>query len=281
MLHIVTDGAADFPPGWEARYGVQVIPINIQIKGQTYLQGIEMDDEAFYRFVERERVIPKTAQPSPEQFVAFYRRIARPGDVIISPHVSARLSGTYESAVQAARQLAGEIEVHPFDSGGGSAGLAFMCRKIRLLAEAGATVQQILDRLACMRERIAIVLTLDTLEYARLSGRVKAAQAAAASLLRIKPIVELREGFLEMAGKVRTRARSLEEVVQRIKAKMEPRAAHVAVVHARAPEAADWLRQRVRQVMRVRELVTSHLSIAVTAHLGPGTVGLVAYPAEE
>ncbi len=281
MVHIVTDGAADFPSGWIERYRVQVIPINIQMGERTYLQGVEIDDEAFYRFVERERVIPKTAQPSPQQFVAFYRQVARPGEVIVSPHVSARLSGTYASALQAARELAGEIEVHPFDSGGGSAGLAFMCREARLLADAGATVQQILERLAWLREQIAIVLTLDTLEYARLSGRVRAAQAVAASLLRIKPIVELREGFLEMAGKVRTRARALEEVARRIKAKMGARPAHVAVVHARAPEAAQWLAQRVSQVMQVREVVTSRLSIAVTAHLGPGTVGLVAYPAEE
>lgn len=281
MLHIVTDGAADFPQGWLERYRVAVIPINIQMKGRTYLQGVDVNDEDFYRFVEQEQVIPKTSQPSPQQFVAFYRRIAQPGDTVLSLHVTSRLSGTFHSAIQAAKELADEIKVVPFDSLGGSAGLAFMCRDARVMADAGATLEQILARLAWLRERISVVLTLDNLTYARLSGRVRATQALAASLLRVKPVVELRNGFLDMVDKVRTRSRSLEAVVQRVKAKMGASPVHVAVVHARAPQAAQWLHERVRQVFNVRELITTNLSIAVACHLGPGTAGVVAYPAEE
>ena len=226
-------------------------------------------------------MIPKTAQPSPQQFIAFYRRIAKPGDTILSLHVTSRLSGTFHSAVQAAKELADELKVIPFDSLGGSAGLAFMCRDARVWAEAGATLEQILERLQWLREHISIVLTLDSLEYARLSGRVRAAQALAASLLRIKPIVELHEGFLDIVDKVRTRSRALEALVQRVKAKIGDRPVHLAVVHARAPQAATWLKERARQLFQVRELITTNLSIAVTVHLGPGTAGLVAYPAEE
>ncbi len=281
MLRIVTDGAADFPQGWLERYQVAVIPINIQMKGRTYLQGVEVDDETFYRFVEQERVVPKTSQPSPQQFVDFYRRVARPGDTVLSIHVTSRLSGTFHSALQAAKELANEIRVVPFDSKGGSAGLAFMCREARVLAEAGATLEHILERLEWLRQHISVVLTLDSLEYARLSGRVRAVQAMAASLLRIKPIVELRDGFLDMVDKVRTRSRALEAVVQRVRAHIGARPAHVAVVNARAPQAAQWLRERAQQVLHVRELIMTNLSIAVTANLGPGTVGMVAYPGEE
>ncbi|HEY57812.1 MAG TPA: DegV family protein [Anaerolineae bacterium] len=281
MLRIVTDGAADFPPGWLERYRVAVIPINIQMKGRTYLQGVDVNDDDFYRFVEQERVIPKTSQPSPQQFVAFYRRIAQPGDTVLSIHVTSRLSGTFHSAVQAAKELVDEMKVVPFDSLGGSASLAFMCRDARAMAEAGATLEQILARLTWLREHISVVLTLNSLEYARLSGRVRAAQALAAGLLRIKPVVELRDGFLDMVDKVRTRSRSLEAVVQRVKAGVGFRPAHVAVVNARAPQAAQWLHERVQQVLKVRELITTNLSIAVAANLGPGTAGVVAYPAEE
>lgn len=281
MLRIVTDGAADFPPGWLERYRVAVIPINIQMKGRTYLQGVDVNDDDFYRFVEQERVIPKTSQPSPQQFVAFYRRIAQPGDTVLSIHVTSRLSGTFHSAVQAAKELVDEMKVVPFDSLGGSAGLAFMCRDARVMAEAGATLEQILARLTWLREHISVVLTLNSLEYARLSGRVRAAQALAAGLLRIKPVVELRDGFLDMVDKVRTRSRSLEAVVQRVKARVGFKPAHVAVVNARAPQAAQWLGERVQQVLKVRELITTNLSIAVAANLGPGTAGVVAYPAEE
>ena len=110
---------------------------------------------------------------------------------------------------------------------------------------------------------------------------MRAVEALAASLLQIKPIVAVRAGLLEVVGKVRTRRRALEEVVQRIKAGLGSEALHLAVVHARAPQAAAALRTKARQMLRVRELVLTTLSVPVTVHLGPGTVGLVAYPAEE
>ncbi len=281
MLHIVTDGAADFPPGWREQLQVHVIPINIHIGDRQYLQGIDMDDDMFYQVVEREGVVPKTSQPSPYQFVQFYQRIARPGDTILSLHVTAKLSGTYASAVAAARQLADKLHIFPFDTGCGSAGMAFMCAAARRWAEQGLAVETILARLAQMRRRVSVILTLDSLDYARMSGRVKALQAALASMLRIKPIVELRDGWLEASGRVRTRRRALEEVVQRMKDRVGEHLVDVAVVHARAPEAAAWLRERVQQVFRLRQLVTTNLSIAVAANLGPGTTGLVAVPVVE
>lgn len=280
MIHIVTDGAADFPPGWLERLGVHVIPINIHIGDKALLQGVDIDDETFYRTVEREGVIPKTSQPSPYQFARFFERIAQVGDTILSLHVTAKLSGTYASAVQAARELADKFRVIPFDTGAGSAAIAFMCAAVRRWLDQGLDADTVVQRLEAMRRQVQIVLTLDTLEYARMSGRVKALQASLASMLRIKPIIELQDGMLELTGRVRTRSRALEEVVQRIKARVGDRLVDLAAVHARAPEAAAWLRERAREVLHVREVVTTNLSIAVAANLGPGTTGLVAVPVE-
>jgi DegV family protein with EDD domain len=160
MLRIVTDGAGDMPAEWLEAYDLQIIPINIQFKEQTFLQGIDLSNEDFYRLVDQSGVIPKTSQPTPQQFVDFYRRVAKAGDTILSMHVTAKLSGTYESAIMASRELEGVYRVIPFDSATGSAGLGFLCKEARLMDRGGASIEEILQRMESLRESMHIVLTL-------------------------------------------------------------------------------------------------------------------------
>src|ERR1035437_3409948 len=180
MLRIVTDGAADMLVGWEKEYDIQVIPINMQFGEKTYLQGIDLSNEDFYRMVEASGKIPKTSQPSPYQFKQFYESVAKAGDTILSLHVTSKLSGTFESAVTAASELDGQFNIVPFDSGAGAAALGMMCPGARLMERAGATIQQIIERMYRIRQGVQIVLTVDKLDYARMSGRVGTLQAALA-----------------------------------------------------------------------------------------------------
>ena len=281
MFRIVTDGAADMPAGWEKEYDIQVVPINIQFGDKTYLQGVDLTNEAFYRMVEENGKIPKTSQPSPFQFKEFYERVAKSGDTILSMHVTSKLSGTFESAVAAARELAGKFNIIPFDSGSGSAALGMMCREARMMERAGAASQQIVERMHQIRRNVQIVLTMDKLDYARMSGRVGALQAALASALNVKPIVVLREGLLDVAERVRTRGKALERVVEMLHNRFEKEPVHVAAVHARDLGSAQALFERARKIFNIRELIITELSVAVAANLGPGTVGLIVYPAGE
>lgn len=281
MFHIVMDSAGDLPVEMLQEYDIEVIPVNIHFNEQTYLDGVDLNKADFYRMVQGSRRIPKTSQPSPYQFVQFYRRIAQPGDTILSVHVSAKLSGTFASAQTAAQELTGEYDVIPFDSAGGSAGMGFMCLEARLMARAGASLQDILTRLRAMRRQIQIILTLDTLDFARLSGRVTTLQTVLASMLSIKPVIELHNGVLEIAARVRTRSRSLRYVIERIHERFGNSPLNVAVVHAEDIESGKKLLAQVRNVLQCKRLMLVDLSISVAANLGPGTVGIVAYPAGE
>jgi DegV family protein with EDD domain len=272
------DGAGDIPAAWLAAYEIEVIPINIHFGEKTYLQGVDLTNPEFYRLVYDYRVIPKTSQPSPRQFIDFYRRIARPGDTVLSLHVTSRLSGTFASAESAARELEGEITVIPFDSASGSAAMGYLCQEARLLDRAGASLEAILAHLAQLREQIAIILTLDTLEFARLSGRVRTLQAALASILNLKPVVILRDGVLDMADRVRTRRRSLERVLEMLDARFGGQLINAAVVHAQDLPTGQELLEMVRLRFHCQQLILTELSISVAANLGPGTVGVVAYP---
>ncbi len=280
MLKIVTDGAADMPAEWREKFNIDVIPINIHFGEKTYLQAVDLDNEGFYRLVDESHKIPKTSQPSPFQFSEFYQKIAQPGDTILSIHVTSKLSGTFNSAVTAARELAEKFNIIPLDSMNGSAGIAFLCREARRLDALGKSAGEIVESLNGLRQRVRVMLVLDTLEYARLNGRVGAIQAAMASLLRVKPIVVLKDGVLEIVEKVRTRQASFDRLLEMVKEAVGDRLVDMAIVHARDVHSGQQLMARAREVFNIRELFLADLSISVAANLGPGTVGIVFQPVE-
>ena len=277
MLKIVMDSAGDIPQEWRSEYEIEVIPINIQFENKTYQQGIDLSNDDFYHLADSSGVIPKTSQPTPQQFVDFYNRIAEVSDTVLSLHVTSKLSGTFNSAVLAARQLKNKLNIIPYDSGSGSAAVGFMCKEIRQLDRAGATLQAILARLDVIRQNVNVVLTLDTLEYARRSGRVKALQAALAALVNIKPVIILKDGALDMREKVRTRQRAINRVLEIIQQRVGDRLVNIAVVHSQSLEAAKELMKKVNETFHVNEAILSDLSIGVAANLGPGTIGIIAY----
>ncbi|GAB4505565.1 MAG: DegV family protein [Anaerolineales bacterium] len=280
MLRIVTDGAADLPPGWEEEYDIKVIPINIQFGEKTYLQFEELDNEGFYKLVDESGKIPQTSQPSPHQFTEFYKKIAQIGDTILSIHVTSKLSGTFASAVAAAEAVKHLFKVIPLDSVGGSMGLGFMCRAARLMDRAGKSVQEIVQYLESVRSRIQIILTLDTLDYARMSGRVGALSAALASFLNVKPIAMLQDGLVNMVDKVRTRKAAVDRMLEIGRAAVGDLPVCIGVLQARDPEAGRALLEEARKHFNFQEAVMAELSISLAANFGPGTLGLVLYPAE-
>jgi DegV family protein with EDD domain len=281
MLKIVLDTAGDLPNGWQDMYDIDMIPINIIHGGKTYRQGIDISYEGFYKMVEKEGVIPSTSQPTPYQFVEFYRQIANEGDQVLSIHVTEKLSGTMDSANQAARELINELNVSPFDSASGSLVMGMMAKEARIMDRNGKPLREIINRLERIRDQHRLVFTLDTLKFARMSGRVKHLQAALAALLKVKPIIELKKGILEMGEKVRSRAQSIDLLLNKMEKTFGDQRIMVGVIHARDQQAGVNLLQRVIERFNCAEAVLSELSISLSAHFGPGTLGLTAYPVEE
>ena len=281
MLRIVTDGAADLPAEWEKEFDIHVVPVNIRFGEKTYLQYVDLDNAAFYRMVDETKTIPKTSQPSPHQFAEFYKKIAQEGDTIISVHVTSKLSGTYASAVQAAGDVKGMFRVLPVDSMVGSVAIGLMCREARKMDRAGKSADEIVRTLESIRERVRAIFTLDTLEYAKMSGRVGAMQAALASLMNVKPIAVLKDGVLNITERVRTRKASIRRVIEMAEQEFGKTPIYLGVLQANDKPSGEALLAEARQHFNiVGEPVLTDLSISVAANLGPGTVGLVLYPVE-
>lgn len=281
MLRIVTDGAADILPEWEKEFDIKVIPINLHFGEKTYIQNVDLDFDGFYKLVDdKSNPFPKTSQPSPHQFMEFYKKNFQPGDTILSIHITSKLSGTYASAVSAADELKGTFNVITFDSLGGSMGTGMMCRTARQMERAGKGVDEIVRYLESIRDQTHIILTLDTLEYARRSGRVGTFSAALASVLNVKPIALLQNGLVNMVDRVRTRKAALKHVLALGKELVGDKPVHLGVVHARDIESGKALLEEAKKQFNVKSVGMTDLSISLAINFGPGTVGLVLYPAE-
>jgi DegV family protein with EDD domain len=281
MLGIVTDGAVDIPSGWREEFGIKRIPINVHFGEKTFTQDVELTLDEFYKMVDdKSNPFPKTSQPSPHQFVEFYKQNFQPGDTILSIHITSKLSGTYASAVAAAEELKGTYNVVTFDSLGGSLGVGFMCRTARQMERAGKSVDEIVRHLESIRDQVYIILTLDTLDYARRSGRVGTLSAALASVLNVKPIARLQDGLVNMIEKVRTRKAALERVLSLGKELVGDKPVHLGVMHARDIESGTALLEEAKKQFNWKSAEMTDLSISLAINFGPGTVGLVLYPAE-
>lgn len=279
MLRIVMDTAGDLYQGWQQEFDIDLIPINIIHNGRSYQQGIDIQDDEFYRIIEKEGNIPSTSQPTPYQFMEFYQKIADPGDDILSIHITEKLSGTMASAKQAADELAGTYHIHPFDSKSGAIGMGMLCREARVMDRSGCSINEILSKLDEIRKVMGFVFTLDTLKFARLSGRVKGLQATLASLLDIKPILEVQNGYIETVDKVRTRTAAIGNMLGRMKDKFSDQPVKIAIAHVNDRTAAEKLMDQVRKTFNCVEIMLTDVSITLATHFGPGAIGLVAYPA--
>jgi DegV family protein with EDD domain len=277
MIHIVTDGSVDMPAGWAEKYNIHILPLMVRFGERIYTSGVDIFPENFYQLVKQSGVIPKTSLPSPGKIAEFYRSIAKKGENILSLHVSSKLSGTFSAVQLAAREVENEFSITTFDSYAGSIALGFMCREARIMEIAGYNLQAILDRMESIKKHITVIFTLDTLEFAHLNGRVTAVQSLFGSLMKIKPIVVLKDGLLEMADKVRTRSISIQRIMETVEKRIGNKPVHLAIVHAGDPVTAADLVNQVKQRFICREVVVSELSIPVAANLGPGTIGIVAY----
>jgi DegV family protein with EDD domain len=277
MLRIVTDGGADMPDGWEQDFDISLLPLRIRFGEEDFVQGINIDKNSFYQMVAEKKMIPNTSLPSPQQVADFYRGIAQKGDDILSIHIASKLSGTFSTIQLAAKELAGEYNVFPFDSGAGSAIQGFMCREARLMDRADCSIQKIIARMEEIRKKVVVIFTLDTLDYARMNGRINGLVSAISSILKVKPIIILGDGALNMGEKVRSRQKSIDRVIELVQQRIGSKPTAMAVVHANDPDTAQSIYEKVSHIVNVKELIITELAIPVAANLGPGTVGIAAY----
>ncbi len=281
MWRIVTDTTTDMPLEFVKQHGIRMVPISIQFGEETYQDRVTIDEETFYRLVEEKGIIPKTSQPAPGEFLQVYTALRDEGaDAILSIHISSKLSGTYESALQASRMVKDKIRVEVFDSLSGSAGSGFMVMEAARMAAEGKSIEEAQERLAWMRDHTRIYFMLDNLKFPQMSGRITFVQHMVASMLRMKPLITVVNGELMPVERVRTRTRAFQRMVDLVAEEFGSRPVRLAIAHARSPETAQQLLTMASERLNTVTQMVLPLAISIAVHFGPGALGIVVCPVE-
>jgi DegV family protein with EDD domain len=274
---IVTDSTADLIPELVAQHAITVVPLTVNLDGRSYLDGVDITAAEFYQKLQQSSSHPTTSQPSPGQFIEAYERLLADHEEVVSIHISPKLSGTMGSAQQAARMIGGE-RVQVIDSQFASMPLAALVLVAANRAATGADASEVIEDVTRVREATRCFFAVSTLEYLRRGGRIGAAGALLGSVLQIKPILAIEEGQVVPLERVRTHDRALLRLVELAQSVDRGAGLCVVIGHAAAEPAAQALAERLDGI--AESLVIQPLGPVVGAHVGPGTVGVAAYPTE-
>lgn len=281
-MKIVTDSAVDLPEEMFAQFGIERMPLLISFGKEMLRSGIDIGPEEFYRrLAENVDHLPTTSQPSPGEFVDLYRRVGATDKDILSIHVSSGLSGTINSARQAAQHCP-ELNITHVDTKTLSAAEGFQVVAAAQAIRRGWPVPKILERLKQVAEQTEIFFTLDTLHYLQKGGRIGRVQAMAGALLNLKPVITVDKGpgtYITVA-KARSMAKSVAIIAEHVYEKVKQFPAWVHVLHTNSPDMARQLADLIREKLPTAQLTCGQIVPVLGVHTGPGCVGAVCGPAD-
>ena len=198
-VNIIVDSTADITEDMKER--LTVVPLTLRFGDEEYIEGVTIQKKEFYQKLIESDVLPKTSQASPADFEDVFEKIVAAGESAVVITLSSKLSGTWQSAMIAAREY--EDSVYVVDSRSVAIGTAILAKLALRLADEGMEAREIAERLEKEREKICLIAMLDTLEYLKKGGRISAAAAFAGGVLSIKPVVCIRDGEIVILGKAR------------------------------------------------------------------------------
>ncbi len=275
---VVTDSSADLSAELVGDLEIAVVPLRVVIGGVQYLEGEEIGAEDVTEAM-RTKVAVTTSRPSPQAFLATYARLVDAGfDAVVSVHLSAEVSGTYDSAVLAAAESPAPVEV--VDTRTLALGLGFAVRAAARTAATGGSVVEVAAAARDVAAASRSLFYVDTLEYLRRGGRIGAAAALLGSALAVKPLLVVTEGRIGPLEKVRTTGRALNRIeelaAEAAAASSTP--VEVAVQHLASAERADAVAGRLKERLELQQVYVSEVGAVIGAHVGPGMLAVVVAP---
>jgi DegV family protein with EDD domain len=270
-VRLVTDSACDLPQSVADELGIEIVPLTIRIGGEEFVDRRDLTPAEFWARCAASPVLPETAAPAPGQFEAVYRKLAAEGARgIVTVSLSGALSATMQSAELAARAVADEIPVIVVDSNSVTLGLGILATATARAAQEGRPLEEVAAHARDLAARTRVWGALDTLENLKKGGRIGGAKAMLASVLSIKPIVEVRNGKVEEGGKQRTRSRALAFLVDKLRSYGE--VDDLAVLQADCDDVDEFV--AMLRPHHAGEIVVGDIGPVVGSHTGRGTIGI-------
>jgi DegV family protein with EDD domain len=246
----------------------------VNFQDGSFRDGVDLTPAEFYARLSESKQMPTTSQVNPPTFIDLYKEELEKGNSIVSIHLSSKGSGTYQSAVSAKNML-GSDKIEVIDSLGYSMGMGLIVLEGAAMAQQGAGLEEIRDRMLYMRDRMQYVFGVDTLEYLKRGGRLSPMKATIATVMNIKPVLHIQDGEIDMLDKVRGRKKVLSRLLQAVEETGADLANQtLSVVHAECPEDAQDIKELLEQKYSPKEVIVSQIGCVIGTHTGPGALAV-------
>ena len=282
-VRVICDSSINVPNSYLSSLRIVECPAIVIFGGEVYLNKVDILESEFYRRLAqlpKGSPLPTTAQPTPRQFTEAIEQVKAEGaSSIVITTVSAKLSGTHNSAVQAA-ELEHDVPVFVWDTNSVSLGGGWQTIVAAEMAQAGASFEEIVATLPKLPQRIVTVFTVDTLKYLVAGGRLSPVQGMMGTLLNVKPMLIIDDGLLKPIGRERGRKSAKAALIDLVRNQVGDSPVRIAIVNANVPDEAKALEPAVREALNVQELIVVELGPVLAAQAGPGVIALGALQVE-
>lgn len=276
-IAIVTDSTSDLEPQRAEQLGVTVVPLFVVFGDRSYRDYVDLSRAQFYEMLQSEKTLPITSQPTAQMFEDAFRPLVDAGQEILCITISSHLSGTINAA-RAAAQRFPDAKIEIYDSESAAGGLGMMVMRAAELVREGANMQQILAALEKQRQSQRLYACLPDLSHLQRTGRIGKAQAVLGTLMKIVPVLALKDGQVAAEAQVRTFSRAQETMLDlALKAATDVAKARFLVMHTNAPGLAAAALEKLRaRLGGVQPLMLDVLEAGpvIATHGGPGAVGI-------
>ena len=273
-IKVVTDSGADIPSELIKSLGITVVPLGLSFGDKTYLDGVDLSSDEFYEKLINEGIMPKTSQPSVGQFIEVYKELKKSSNQILSIHISAKLSGTFNSATQAAAEEKLGDSIKIVDSKQASIALGFSVIAAAEAVAKGASLEEAASIAESTSDRTDTFILFDTLEYLVKGGRIGRANALIGNVLQIKPILTLDDGEIATKLKVITFRKGIQSL-QTLAEECGDLESAAVLYTTDATEASNLANRISNKFIPESKPLVVRLSPAVGTHGGPGVIGVV------
>jgi DegV family protein with EDD domain len=269
-VRIVTDSGADLPAELVREFNISIAPIYIYFGKEVYKDNVDISTDELDRRLVEDRVYPTTTQPLPVDFVNIYQDLSKETDEIVSIHLSHKVSGTLNSAIQGKNLIKKGTRIEVVDSYSISMGLGLVTLAAARIAKAGGTMEQVVEAAMDVVRNIRLFGVLDTLKYLLAGGRITRTRAVIGGLLNVKPVLTMRQGEIIQYGMARSFQKGIERLAEKIKGTQN--LAEVSIVHSTIPEEANKLKNMIKSIISEEKIIMSRLGAGLGVHGGPGTL---------
>jgi len=278
MVKVVTDSCSDITPQLARELGITVVPLYVNFGNEIFLDNVDLSTEEFYHKLEISKIHPTTSTATPDDFANLFNKLAEETKEILAITLSEKFSATYASALQGKNTVSKNCRIEVIDSKAGAGAQMLLVISAAKMAKSGASLEQIADRVRRAIPRVHIRVSFDTLEYLRRGGRIGKAQAFLGGLLKVNPVLGIKDGAAFPIARCRNRTRAMDFLVNFVRGFRRIEA--MAIEDATTSDDLEALAKRLRDIVPPERTYRSKVSPVVGTHVGPHVLAVAILEAE-